>query len=140
MNELQIQREVVRDLIAAGGFGFKSNNRFLIGVADLYLLHHGFPQPLWLEVKFERHMPKNGAVRLDLTPLQRRFICNVNRHGGVAGWLLVVSSGRNEYACAVGRNPIYERVASWPLPLHKKRGQPWPILAIMDLIHHIHSI
>lgn len=134
MNELQIQRELVRELYNQGGFGFKANNRFLVGVADLHLLHRDLEQPVWLEVKYERSMRRDGSAPLNLTPLQRRFIFHINDHGGVAGWCLVVKDARDHYCCAVGRDSNFEHVASWPLALQKGRGEPWPIRNILQFV------
>lgn len=132
MDELQVQRELTRDASADGAFAFKANNRFLVGVPDLFLQYPDLPA-LWLEVKYERTMRRDGFARLDLTPKQRSFIVRMMAAGGRAAWLLVVRvSSRGDYLLAYGYDPDVVHVdMRAPGVLERNRGAIWPITQVV---------
>lgn len=130
MNELQLQRELVKATVDAGGWGLKLSHRFLKGVADLYLMLPTY-RPIWLEVKLVKYVPATrNHIDVTLTAHQSRFINAINRHGGTAGWLICLGAERDAYRMVIGCRPV-ESIATHGGFLHKDRGQPWPIREIV---------
>lgn len=133
MREVDIQTELKDACVAAGGFAFKLSNRFTAGIVDLYL---ALPPhlPLWLEVKFEKQIPKSGIIPINPTPLQRRFIHNVNRHPmGRATSAVVCGDGPGRYLIWVIPRDAAATVdkVTGPTTLVKERGGLWPITEII---------
>lgn len=94
MNELDLQKllcDVVND---AGGFAYKCNNRFMVGVVDLFVKlpdrpHARAPQGCagFIEVKQRAFTDRftNQAFTLDVTRPQHNFLKRVDAAGVPAG-------------------------------------------------------
>ena len=95
MNELGYQKFVIQQVFAAGGFAWKSNNRFLIGVADLMVKLPGYPCCA-LEVKKNKMPVKKDSVVLDVTPLQTLFLRNCAMAGMPAGVLSFLTTSKRK--------------------------------------------
>lgn len=138
MKELDVQRGLCNAAIAEGGYAYKANNRFLVGVADLHVQLPGLPGTM-VEVKFERKFRRDGIVMMELTAAQARFIERIQRAGGKAGWVMVVGTGGSSYTLFAGHEPLKSPL---PLPrssifaMYRSRGQPWPI---QQIVHEIVS-
>lgn len=91
-NELHYQRLVIDAVKSIGGFAFKSSNRHLAGVADLYIVANGLPASYW-EVKLDDWPVRKQTVKLDLTPLQRKFLRDNEAGGGVSGVIGFAKAG-----------------------------------------------
>jgi hypothetical protein len=132
LNELDIQRQLLDACIDAGGDGFKTSNRFLKGVLDLYLMLPPFPH-LWLELKYEKHMNRSGEMRINMTPHQHNFARRVNSKGGIATCALVVNCGNGQYQIGVVPHNIINTTKFYKFPgITKMRGDKWPIQRIME--------
>lgn len=92
-NELHYQSLVVKAVKLDGGFAFKSSNRFLAGVADLYVKLPNHPAAYW-EVKLDAWPKKATTIKLDLTPLQKKFLHDNQAAGGSSG---VIGFAKNEH-------------------------------------------
>ena len=89
MNELLLQRQIVKDVEAAGGFAKKLSSRTLVGVADLYAKlpeHRG----AFIEVKIAPRPKLARRVMVDVTVPQRRFLLAAHRAGDHAMVLSVL--------------------------------------------------
>ncbi len=134
VKETDLQTELKDAAIAAGGYSYKQSHKFLIGVLDLFVQLPGSPTVI-LEVKYEKKPRKDGTVPVALTPHQIRSINSINKSGGVAGWVVLTRRGPGEYGWSAGRHPPPGNVPHAPTCGHvKKRGQPWPIEAIIKTI------
>ncbi len=83
--ELDNQKWVIEAVQSVGGFGHKMNNRFMVGVPDLYIKLPKF-QGSFFECKVAP-LPKreNTPITLKVTPLQERFLRRAQRAGTDAG-------------------------------------------------------
>lgn len=97
MSELSLQRDVIESVEARGGFAKKLSNRFLIGVADLYVKLPRHPG-VFIEVKDEKLPKKSDHVLLGLTPLQRRFLMDAHRAGDNAAVLSFIAAPNKLWA------------------------------------------
>lgn len=135
MTELELQRELVAAAVADGAQAFKANNRFLVGIPDLFAQYPGWPA-LWIEVKFTRDLPVSKFARLALTPKQRLFIMTNQRAGGRSGWILAAQiDRRGNYALALGADHEASRVylgLDDDRVVRRDRGQPWPMREICE--------
>lgn len=126
MDELGIQRELVAAAEARGAFAMKMSHRFMIGVLDLFVQWPGLPA-LWIEVKYERPMPRSGFARPALTPRQRQFMIANQAAGGRCGWVLVAAvTTRGDYLIRFGTDPRIQSV-DMRGGLVRPRGGEWPI-------------
>lgn len=160
MNELDIQTQLVDAGNELGGHCFKAANRFKKGIPDLSMQVPKFVHA-YIEVKFERRFSRGDrikrpdlsrdelralgnqrAVKVALTPHQRRFIKEHSEAGGCAGWLMVVGvDGRGTYAMTSSlRLPSHgvlywlgREDSGWFI---KERGGKWPIEKIMRSLQH----
>lgn len=133
VNELDIQGELRKATITAGGYSFKMSNRFLIGVPDLFVQLPKFPT-LILEVKFVagKDVRADGSIRAEPTLHQARYINDIRKAGGQAGWVVVTWVKVGVYAWRASPDPS----PYWGLPaldnsFIKQIGQPWPIARIV---------
>ena len=135
IKEVDLQTELKKAAIDAGGFAYKQSNRFLVGVLDLFVQLPKYPTVI-LEVKYEKAPRKDGLVWVDLSPHQVRNMNSINNAGGVAGWIVLTRRGPGEYGWNVGRSLPEDYVNAAPTCGHvKKKGQPWPIINIIkDII------
>lgn len=95
MNELGYQHWVIQQVKAAGGHAWKSNNRFLIGVADLMVKLPGY-QCCTLEVKKNKLPVKKNSIVLDVTPLQSKFLRDCAAAGMPAGVLSFLTTPKRK--------------------------------------------
>lgn len=94
MSELSLQKDVVNSINNNGGHAFKSSNRFLVGVPDLWCKTKNGPGA-WIEVKKSALPVRVGHVILELTVPQRRFLMAEHNAGGVVGVLsFIVGKGK----------------------------------------------
>ena len=90
--ELEFQADIVDLVNTAGGFAYKCNNRYMVGVADLFIKPPNL-YPLYLEVKkntkaYCQHPEK--LFLLDVTVPQRNFLRKCVRGGMPAAVLSIV--------------------------------------------------
>ena len=83
-SELQLQGLIVDAVKAGGGFAFKSANRFLVGVPDLFVKTLNYPGAFF-EVKQNPEPSSQRAIRLNVTPLQAKFLRDLDAAGQLAG-------------------------------------------------------
>jgi hypothetical protein len=133
VKELGIQGELVKAAVKAGGYAYKANNRFLVGILDLVVLMPGhFAQ--FIEVKYQSIPNRGNTARLSLTPHQQDKIKKITEAGHVAGWVMVVGA-KGEYNLVMGCEPHKAgHVLSLDGSTFKKRGAPWPIAEIVQQI------
>lgn len=133
VKEIDLQTDLKKAVIDAGGFAYKQSNRFLVGVLDLFIQLPMRPTVL-LEVKYEKDGPRrDGKVNVNLSPHQIRNMNSINLAGGVAGWIMITRGGPGEYGWVVGRVAPSGPVRAWKDDhFYKRRGQPWPILRIIQ--------
>lgn len=143
--ELDIQAHLVRAANAEGMHAFKSNNRFLVGVADLSVTHTirspsgvvFFQGTSYVEVKYVKTPSKKGIYQVGLTVPQRNFLRDNNLVGGCSGWLLVVALAKGVYECYPGyydpATPKDQPICAGPniYKFTKGIGDPWPIRGIL---------
>lgn len=94
MRELVLQKKVCDVVNAAGGFAHKLSHRFIVGVPDLFVQLPGTPPypAIFLEAKI-RSMPiRLESFRLDVTPLQSRFLRRACAAGMRCGLLSVLDA------------------------------------------------
>lgn len=84
MKEIDYQRLVIDVVKDHGGFAFKSSNRFLVGVADLYVKVPEYPG-VFLEAKLDKMPILKSTVSLDTTIKQRHFLRDAYEAGTPAG-------------------------------------------------------
>lgn len=127
MTELEVQHQLCRAAIGAGGYAFKASHRFLIGVLDLFVQMPGI-DGVWIEVKMRKGAPVRGAAALGLTSHQKRFIMAIRRAGGRAGWVMAVETGPGKFLlpCAAGVSETFCTAGA----LERGRGAPWPVSEI----------
>lgn len=139
MNELGIQRELVKAAIAEGGFAFKSASTHMLGVVDLWVQLQRLPG-MYIEVKFARKfVGKPPYATLELTPHQARFIRRNQRAGGYAGWVMVVATTRGAYSLRPGwgaeedeeTQQLFLDGLHWT---YKGVGGKWPIREVVERI------
>lgn len=131
VKEVDLQTELKNAVIDAGGYAYKQSNRFLVGVLDLFVQLPTHPTVI-LEVKYENKYRADGSVKIELSPHQVRNMGNINKAGGVAGWIMLVRRGPGEYEWIVGRSQPIIPVKTTSATRHLKlKGQPWPIEAII---------
>jgi hypothetical protein len=126
-SERSFQTELLIEMRRQGWHCFKITTPFMIGVPDLYIKAALRP-PVWLELKY---MKSPGKV--DLTPLQRKFMRDENKVGGRAGWAVCVEGGH----LYVGANPDIISLSdhnSLYLLQHRERGEAWNVQAILERI------
>lgn len=133
MQELDIQRELIKATIVQGGEAFKMSNRFLVGVPDLFVQLPNHPTAL-IEVKYEQRKKMDGIVHVCLTGPQQNRIRLIQKAGGVAGWVLVVRVGLGRYLWHASR--IIG--SDWPVEMRimqeRQHGRLWPMATIVDAI------
>lgn len=106
MRELDYQRLLIKVIKDHGGFAFKSSNRFLIGVADVfftlpYINAMNNQQSGFLEVKFNRLPARSTTlIRLDTTVKQRQFLNNVIQ-GGARGGVMSFVVGKGFFGVCI---------------------------------------
>ena len=146
--ELDIQAHLVKAANAEGMHAFKSNNRFLVGVADLSITHtvkspYGkvcFQGTSYIEVKYVKTPSKKGVYQVGLTVPQRNFLRDNNQAGGCSGWLLVVALAKGVYECYPGyydpATPKDQSIWTGPhnIKFTKGIGDLWPIREILQHI------
>lgn len=84
MNELRFQKLIVDAVRSVGGFAHKMSSKFLIGVPDLFLKLPAHVPGMW-EVKINDMPKRTNGVKLDITPLQLKWLSDYAHSGGVAG-------------------------------------------------------
>lgn len=84
VKEVELQSLVVSSVREHGGFSFKLANKFLKGVLDLFIKLPGGPSSIW-EVKISRISADRKVAKLDVTPLQWKFMDEFYDAGGVGG-------------------------------------------------------
>lgn len=132
MTELELQKRIVDAANDDGGFGKKVSHTMVVGIADLFIQLQGLIG-IWMEVKIRKGIPAKGIATIALTPHQRRFIINIQRAGGKAGWLLGMEASPGEFLLLCGTNADAEQVPIADAIL-RKRGGPWPIREIVQRI------
>ena len=112
-DELSYQRLIITVVKDHGGFAFKSSNRFLVGVADLWV---GLPpyRLAFLECKLNPIPKRKHSVALGTTVQQERFLTNVRKGGALAG---VVSFIRDDKQ--LGMVIVPETVKEVPLTSYR---------------------
>lgn len=124
MDELQIQSLIVKSVKNDWyGYGYKTNNKFVAGVPDLFL---ATPElgPFFLEVKLLHNF--------SITELQKINIRELRRCGVVAG-IVIINGDKGTYDIAATHNPDALPVHDMP-HFTKNRGEPWPINKIYHAI------
>jgi hypothetical protein len=140
MNELDVQRMLIDDTIALGGFGKKLAHKMLVGIADIFLQLPPFPT-VFIEVKLIPETRRSGLYPLNLSPLQRKFLNDVYRAGGKAAWLLAVKDTTQKQAgglwLAVGNQGFtvtkQVQMVHFPEALRRERGGTMPIRQILEI-------
>jgi hypothetical protein len=89
-NELQHQSNIIKAVIASGGWGFKLSNAFLSGIPDLLLLHKG--RVAFVEVK----LVTTCAQVVKTSPVQVLVLNKVKAVGCMAALLVVVAGERGK--------------------------------------------
>lgn len=134
MNELDVQRELVKSAIAQGGFGWKLNNRFLKGVADILVKFPMLPAVV-IEVKMVPGLGKKDVI-VELTDHQERFLKRYRDAGGVSGWLAVapIKPAGSYHLFASSTIDIKNSVLAEADVLIRRPGKTWPIMAIAIML------
>jgi hypothetical protein len=156
MKELAIQKELcdAAEALDSRNFAYKQNNRFMVGVSDLFVKLHQYPVAI-IEVKLVSPLDGRGPVAVDITKHQLRYLRRMREAGVVAGWVAVspvshdtsVFGSRRDarlifVSAALHDNPIDVR---YLLPINgrpyldlstsylfgKIRGEPWPVERIV---------
>jgi hypothetical protein len=112
-SELDYQHDVVDLVNNQGGFGLQLNNRFIIGVVDLFVKPRGH-WPAFIEVKKEvREVGTNTRLfDLDVTVLQRNFLRRAARGDMRAGVLSLIVSRSAEYFRFISIQDLDDRHSS----------------------------
>lgn len=94
MAELKYQKWIV-DAVKSDGESFaeKISHRFKGGVADLFIKMVNYP-PSWFEVKWNTKPVQSPTVKLDVTPLQLRFLRNNHKAGMDAGIISILTDSK----------------------------------------------
>jgi hypothetical protein len=140
MREVDLQAQMVKDAVKQGGHAFKASNRFLVGVVDLSVQMPEY-RHCYIEVKYDRRQLNPQSNKLDvphgLTVLQRKFLSDYQKAGGVGGWFYICNGKkRGEYfAWATTQLPsiIEPRFDLIECPFYVKTvGGQWPMTDIVD--------
>lgn len=141
MNELKFQKNLVDAANNFGGHGFKANNRFLVGVADLSIKLPDYPH-IFLECK--KHNTLTGTQNTGLTPHQREFLKNYRKAGGVAGWVTFAPvKGQRDYYDIFASTDVSAVRVDFDASMDfycKHRGGLWPIEWIVNQIVKGHGV
>ena len=86
---------------------FKCSDRFVSGIPDLYCCSNGISG--WIELKYDTKKFKVFPYKInpDLTELQKKFIRDELRAGGIAGWALGFEMDEEQWV-KIGSNPEEE--------------------------------
>lgn len=84
MNEITLQRLLIKKMERIGGYGRKWASAFAVGLPDLILIRNG--KSLYVEMKYIRSMSKTFKRKVDLTPKQT---LELNRIRGAGAQTLV---------------------------------------------------
>lgn len=90
MKELTIQKELCEaaEELNPKNLAYKQNNRFLVGVADLFVKLVQYPVTI-IEVKLVSPLDGRGPVVVDISPHQLKYLRWMQEAGVVAGWVAI---------------------------------------------------
>lgn len=153
MKELAIQKEIcdAAEELNPKNLAYKQNNRFMTGVADLFVKMVQYPVTI-IEVKIVSPLDGRGPVVVDITPHQLKYLRWMQEAGVVAGWvavskcyvknakLIYVSTKLNSDPIDVqhlhttnqrSRGCLYHLDLSTPHLFAKMPREPWPVERIV---------
>lgn len=93
MNEITLQRLLIKKMERIGGYGRKWASAFAVGLPDLILIRNGIS--LYVEMKYIRSMSKAFKRKVDLTPKQTLELNRI-RDAGAKSVVAVVVEYMNE--------------------------------------------
>lgn len=88
-DETSYQHDIIKAVVALGGWGKKLSNRFLIGIPDLGIVLRPFGQMIIEVKKVEHAASTNRPVNTGLTDLQSINLRDIAKSGGNCGVLLL---------------------------------------------------
>lgn len=123
-SERSFQTELLIAMRRQGFHAFKITTPFMVGVPDLYVKAWLRP-PVWIELKYI----KSPTGKVELTPLQRKFMRDEHKVGGRAGW--AVCTGNDLYA---GNNTEIVSIGPLHWLQHRAPGEEWNVQALLERI------
>lgn len=134
MEEVDLQKEVIKSVISAGGYGHKLSNRFITGVADLLIKLPDCVATV-LEVKFGRYVVPLRApkIAVEITSPQARFLRGYHNAGMVVGLLSFAGlNHKNMWAAVIWFDQLNLYSESNSVGLHTKLHVPLGIYHKLD--------
>ncbi len=127
-NEKAFRTELHRDFKAAKIFSKTMSHRTLVGIADIWVI--GKYGSWWIELKF---INRPAGMILKLTPLQRKFLKDVHKHGGQAAWVVARKVTYNRWELWAGQNYDADYITEGILVEMKGPG-PWNVNKLMKTL------
>lgn len=137
MKELDYQAALVKSAVAQGGFGKKLSHRMFVGIPDLLLQMPKTPTII-LECKWVVWKPKSEWVQIDATPLQRKFLRDFTKCGGMGAISVGTKIGQNFFH-VVTCNLDEERWRASLFVDHMMQAHSagvWDVELLAEKIHH----
>lgn len=123
MREVDLQSQMVKAIVTHGGFAFKLSNRFLVGVADLFVklpAHNA----AFIEVKYDEAPKQKTIVIVEPTPLQTHFLEATRKSGCITGVASFLKRGFEvglHLSAVPGKQILPIDVYSWAKPRDRDR-------------------
>lgn len=136
-NELDVQSEFQKAVKAGGGYAFKTSNRFLSGIPDMFVALPPWPVMLIEWKKIETPKRKGTLIEVALTPLQREKMKILGLAGAVCGWVLAVRGRAGYYgllAGAPGTKLLWGQEEAERSVFAKLPGAHWPIHPVIGAV------
>lgn len=138
MNELELQRKLVREVKECGGHGWKMSHQHFAGVPDLCLIHPNYPICI-VECKMVKvdKVFEGKIISINTTKLQQVFLKKIQRAGGMAGIILLLQVGKiwPQYLYITADIDMPHFKFGMHPHIERKRGHPWYVKALIHSIH-----